>query len=707
VNRLEYLSISGFRAFGRSAEFDLDADAIVVVGSNGQGKTSLFDAVLWILTGRLPRIGEAADSVVSLFSDSGEARGELRLRDSNGSTARIVRTSEGGISLERQGENFRGRPAEEAILRLLWPDALSAADPDSAFSLALERATYLQQDRVRDFLEADGDRERFLALSELMGAGRIVELQRALDRARMSWSRATNLKKEEAAGLRQRLESLQSRLPQAASEPQASQTLRSEWNAWWQDVNELLATNQPTPSPASPTASSALDSTLKQIEAQHRMLVRHMDSIRAVVEEIGRQPPPAEQRSAVTSRLSTEREALEETNGRLARAQVAAAAERERWVQLRDTEERMAAFAELALGLLTDRCPVCSQTYNRAETEQRLRAFIVQSSAPEQQSSDSIRTLASQVREIADRVAGLEAEARSLEAAERSWSASREEARHQSLTLGVDPSPEDSWTSRLLAATESDLTSVDSLELLRSRGEQLALEVARTSEWARREESQQALRGLQSELLDADKRLEGRDATGKMLSQLIDGLRDAVSDVVLRQLTELEPLLQRIYSSADPHPVFTVVRLLASMKGGRGGVATTVEDPLLQVSAKAPPVVLSSSQLNVLAVSVFLAINLGLARLPLRAVLLDDPLQSLDDVNLLGLVDLLRRTRDRRQLLISTHDDRFASLLERKLRPVSAEQRTVVIRLEGWSREGPTVDAHDVELERDPVRLAV
>jgi DNA repair exonuclease SbcCD ATPase subunit len=106
-------------------------------------------------------------------------------------------------------------------------------------------------------------------------------------------------------------------------------------------------------------------------------------------------------------------------------------------------------------------------------------------------------------------------------------------------------------------------------------------------------------------------------------------------------------------------------------------------------------------------VSVFLALNLGMPALPLRATILDDPLQSLDDLNLLGLIDLLRRIRERRQVMISTHDTRFAALLERKLRPVAEGQRTVVISMQGWSREGPTVEQREVERDRVPVRIAV
>ena len=99
-------------------------------------------------------------------------------------------------------------------------------------------------------------------------------------------------------------------------------------------------------------------------------------------------------------------------------------------------------------------------------------------------------------------------------------------------------------------------------------------------------------------------------------------------------------------------------------------------------------------------------LNLGIPTLPLRLAILDDPLQSLDDLNLLGLVDLLKRTREHRQLMISTHDVRFASLLERKLRPVDDFHRTIRVDLGGWTSEGPIVTQHDIARDPEPMRLA-
>jgi predicted ATPase len=80
-------------------------------------------------------------------------------------------------------------------------------------------------------------------------------------------------------------------------------------------------------------------------------------------------------------------------------------------------------------------------------------------------------------------------------------------------------------------------------------------------------------------------------------------------------------------------------------------------------------------------------------------VLLDDPLQSLDDVNALGFADLCRHIRHQRQLIISTHDRRLAALLERKLAPRLDGEQTRVIEFRAWTRRGPQLERRLVELQ--------
>ena len=54
-----------------------------------------------------------------------------------------------------------------------------------------------------------------------------------------------------------------------------------------------------------------------------------------------------------------------------------------------------------------------------------------------------------------------------------------------------------------------------------------------------------------------------------------------------------------------------------------------------------------------------LSSNLGVPAPLLQVAMIDDPLQSLDDVNSLSLIDLLHRVKDCRQMIMSTYDSRW------------------------------------------------
>lgn len=59
--RLKQMDIEGFRIYGRKQQFDLDADLVVLYGSNGLGKTSFFDAFEYGVTGEIKRFSNKDD----------------------------------------------------------------------------------------------------------------------------------------------------------------------------------------------------------------------------------------------------------------------------------------------------------------------------------------------------------------------------------------------------------------------------------------------------------------------------------------------------------------------------------------------------------------------------------------------------------------------------------------------------------------------
>ncbi|MEE4571023.1 SMC family ATPase [Paenibacillus polymyxa] len=74
--------------------------------------------------------------------------------------------------------------------------------------------------------------------------------------------------------------------------------------------------------------------------------------------------------------------------------------------------------------------------------------------------------------------------------------------------------------------------------------------------------------------------------------------------------------------------------------------------------------ILSSGQLNVLAISIFLAINEGQNIHSLDFVAIDDPIQNMDDVNQYSICDVLGQIK--KQLIFSTHDLDFVKLFLKK-----------------------------------------
>ena len=389
-----------------------------------------------------------------------------------------------------------------------------------------------------------------------------------------------------------------------------------------------------------------------------------------------------------------------------AEAEVAEA--RRKQLDARSEQEELRVLAEIALRHLGDKCPVCEQTYDIDSIRERLESMLgnTPSLASVAVNDLSLIGLLRNVQSMEEIVSSVRIALREAQRLERVRVERQEQISAGLAELAINLPEGNDPELAIESALEENISKLERLSVAGQQGEILALSLARRGQLARKAELEREELQVRQNLSTTRNEIEVRQRTGELVSKMVDGLRNASSELVEGELAKLEPLLQRIYSTADPHPEFRIVRLLSRMRQGRGRVLAEVEDPTHDQRSDAPSAFLSSSQMNVLAVSVFLALNLGIPTLPLKVAILDDPLQSLDDLNLLGLIDLLKRMRERRQLIVSTHDSRFTSLLERKLRPVSEFQRTIVIELSGWSSEGPRVAQRDIERDQVPIRMA-
>lgn len=701
--RLESLTVSGFRGFGSAYEFDLSADVLLIHGPNGSGKTSLFDAVLWAVTGLVERLGPDRD-LVSRYSQFGDARVELTLRTPGETLLRIARRHDQQTTLTIEVENTRlaGAAAEARLLETLWPDASTAAKPFESLARSVTKAVYLQQDQVRSFIEAEDEQGRFEIVGEIVGAGRVGELVRQLEGSRKAWTTASNRQREEIEPILRRRAAVAAEMESLRGLTDVSATLDGQWKAWLAQVASALGQAPDAGAPG--TRARLADRVLDELRIAQRSVERRLSRYQELMRLAPAEPQSADGLPDARQRLADAEQLTANLRAELAAAEEAAAEIRRRQVAAAERSSSLAAMAQLALRHLSEQCPVCQQAYDRESTEARLRLLLeAVPSSPADEAVD-VASTASQLNQAERSEAQARAEVRRLEGVEQR----RVEWLDQfgrlaaELDLGTDPDEVAAAAAEVVGQLAQE---IERLLGARRAGEALSVALARRDQTSRLTELLEQLPALDAQIEEHSRELAIRDAASADAKALHEALRALSENLVATELQRIEPLVQRIYASVDPHPSFRAVRFLTQTRRGRGHLWTSIEDAVMGLSEPQPAVVLSSSQLNVLAVVTFLALNLAVPTLPLQLAAFDDPLQSLDNVNLLGLADLLRRVRASRQVMISTHDERLVGLLERKLRPVEVGQRTSVIHMDGWSRGGPEVSQRDVEPDTGGLRL--
>ncbi|MEA2634311.1 MAG: repair protein SbcC/Rad50 [Chloroflexota bacterium] len=699
--RLKSVTVQGFRAFGGSAAFDLDAEAVVIVGANGSGKTSIFDAILWALTGKVMRLGGVDAPVLSMWSESGEASVQLVLGGNGGEALEVSRAYDGvrsRMTLTVGEQQVPEALANGTLIQHLWPVGLNNADASEAIAVALTRAVYLQQDNVRDFIDADSDEDRFRAISELIGAGAVTQLQAALERSRNQWTRATTTMNQDLPTQQERVQVLETELERLVSSRPEGEVSERDWREWIAACLDAGVSGREVPAWTSTAAATVADEVMRELGAVQKQLERReveLQSLSAEQSRLTLQPTmDLAELTATVGRL-TEQVDASRKDLLLLRQQ---AAEQARLETLRaDHQDDLKRLAAIAIRHLDERCPVCAQEYDHEATRNRLEALISSSQSPPEAGSSAVAVAAQALSALESELAAQQGELEKTTQVNRDWTTRVAYIDKRFADLGFGEGKGLHRGDWLASEFQSAHARLSQIRQLRSVGDRLLLERARLADSSRRSEIEKELERAKAELSGLDVAIAERETTKELATKMIDALRSAGDELVSERLRAIEPLARRIYRRIDPHPAFTNVHLKSWLLRGKGHMAPQLEDPVSQKVTDQPGLVLSSSQANAVAVAIFLAVNLGVGDLPLDAAMLDDPLQSLDDVNLLGLIDLLRRVKKERQLIVSTHDTRFGQLLARKLRPTVPGGRTAVIELRDWRPGGPQILERSVQ----------
>jgi DNA repair exonuclease SbcCD ATPase subunit len=692
----EWIEIEGFRGFAKRQRLELDASVVILAGPNGTGKTSFFDAVQWLLVGTLERlepwrVRRNTEHVVNQYhaATGGQATvsAGVRIDDRRVELRRRGRYDGSQLEWHEEHQVLYERDAERALADSLTPVGRMS------LQRSLLSSGLLQQDVIRDVLE-DKPAERYEQLAAILGlnaiAGFPVAARKRAERLAGDGTHARQALADlevEAREARDRIAALRDRASKAP------------------DVAALQAHMAERVHARASVLQLRGELPLSSAEAQELRVVASLaaDILVGLAADIVPMPeesaPGSQELKALRGACDTAAQAVNEAQGLSARAAKLYEDERE-------VSSRLVSLAAEALPLLGDKCPVCGQTIDSNDVGDHLRHLLSQGSArlPELQ-----RLRDEATGEVARREGEAEQASRALAEALR-----RDERLTEARTR------QDAWRVRLREAVKQlderfDLRNRETL----AHGDGAALvaasdalrDIARTSselvsafglvgETA-------AVAGVQVKLANLEERIvEARERAAKA-SATEDGARTlqraavrAAASVTDERFAVLLPVIQDVYVRLDPHPSFTHLRFSVEVYRERGIASPQVRDPERELNAD-PLLVFSSSQINVVALSAFLALSWAAGEDAMPFLLLDDPLQSLDDVNALGFSDLCRHMRTRRQLIVSTHDRRLAGLLARKLAPRTGGHRTRLLRFIAWSREGPLIDASEVESQVD------
>jgi len=209
----------------------------------------------------------------------------------------------------------------------------------------------------------------------------------------------------------------------------------------------------------------------------------------------------------------------------------------------------------------------------------------------------------------------------------------------------------------------------------------------------------QSLRIERSTIENKNKKLKGELKSMRRWRKRLEDLKRETSRK--RRLQEqkhfdhFKPTMNLIYHRLNAHPLLGDIEISFKREELKIISKTSSLSPTItEKTIKIPPShVFSEAQLNTLAISVFLAsaIEQGWSRF--RAILIDDPVQNMDDLNSYAFLDLILGLANLgHQFIISTCNRDFYKLMSMKFSCLNkTKKRFIAYRLQGIYREGPKI----------------
>lgn len=124
-------------------------------------------------------------------------------------------------------------------------------------------------------------------------------------------------------------------------------------------------------------------------------------------------------------------------------------------------------------------------------------------------------------------------------------------------------------------------------------------------------------------------------------------------------------------------------RLLQSYQGGQGVLMVNNGESIRFIAPGNEHDILytmSSGQLSAVLLSFSLALNKIYASTGIKTLLIDDPIQCMDDINMISFVELLRREFSACQIILSTHEEDFSNFIRYKFKKYGLIAKSITLK---------------------------
>jgi DNA repair exonuclease SbcCD ATPase subunit len=643
--KLEFVELVGFRGFRDKVRFDLTSGFTVLSGHNGTGKSTVLDAIDFALTGTINKFSVKAAKGGGLdehiwWVGSGKA-------EAHSVSVGFVNDAEERFVVSRsRGSGCNVRPSE--ILSRLCSQR-------SAHKASVE--TLLQTTLIRDEFIAGlsldlPEQARFTLVRDAIGSmvgpdysGRTAAILNA----------ATTTKNRQD----DRIKEMQNELGRTLGELTDARSL-AERSA---DLSEALKIIESLPI-SLPASLAERVEAIQGLIADRRLVLQQLDAVRAQLKEVDNEAAffssanAQEQVEGARAGLGKATQEKTLADERLALAIRADVAEKEG----DEFATHISAILEHgeAVGLLDGHCPLCNAVRTQPEFAEAIVAARARLAARGERLAVTAAALAKARSEAANAEQSLgEANRRYTELEERRLALER------SLTAICE-------TYSRLGFKDSPTTAKAAEELLFREQSSLA-RVERAFAILETSNAIDKVKSLEAKVAQLRKRAEQEAATLSAVERAVEAARQieavaktVANEILMEQFDTVMPLLKELYRRLRPHADWTEIE---SDFGGkvRGSLNFVVGD------GHNPQFLFSSGQRRAAGLAFLLAVHLSRPWCGWRSLLLDDPVQHIDDYRALNLVEVLtaiRRTG--RQVIVAVEDHALADLLCRRLRSEGA-----------------------------------